>query len=113
MNTSVLLGDAVTQELPSFQDSVDASVSPFDNDKCGAKVYSLSLVDSNELLSAFLVLDGTTLSLATDDAALQGTYTVELMVSMENYPGVTALVESFQVEILACIPTLTASIVND
>jgi len=71
------------------------------------------LVGSDKELSDFLVLEGTTLSLSTDNASLEGTYTVELYVSMENYDGVTVLVEEFEVEIIACIPTLTASVVND
>lgn len=73
MTTSVLLGSAVTQDLPTFTDSVDSSVAPADNGKCGTKSFSIALA-AGGAVPGYLVLAGTTLSLQTDDTAYLGTH---------------------------------------
>ena len=64
-------------------------------------------------MPAYLTLTGTTLSLQTGDAQYIGTHTIELQVIMQEYPLVTALIETFTVEIISCIPSFTATPISD
>jgi len=106
MTTTVLLGTAESQSLPTFSDSVDSSVLPTDNAKCGAKEFSIALVGGGAV-PGYLVLSGTTLSLQTDDVQYIGTHAIELTVTMADYAGVASLTETFNVVIAPCVPTLT------
>ena len=63
----MLLGESVLQILPAFRDSVDESVAPANNAKCGTKEFSILLSEGGPV-PPYLTLTGTTLSLETGDA---------------------------------------------
>ena len=98
--TSVLVGTAVTQEIPRFEDTVDFSVIPVNNDKCGLKTFNI--LDPPQ----FITLADSTISLQTDDAQFIGFHLITVQITMADYPSITSN-ESFTVEIKACIPSLS------